>query len=770
MTSNGTMKNGHSTGHGIWLPPTFESENDVTPTSDPPPFAAKMERYYEQLDDWVDRQSEHKRYSIMRAPLSRDRKDFIGDVIAQADRFTGDSDMSRQDQEALEQFYSSSLFVYAGVFAIATNLAAIPFIATTRQDDGSYEDDPDSDLQQLLDMPGDGVSMGMLVQSAVTSLMLGGTGFLMGVREHDDPGSPQGNFVGFRALRTSRMKIVPGEGPLSVERYIHDVAGKKSHIHPFNMALLRTNNPNNDYWGQSPVAVICRTLKMDSQIEIFNETTLEAGGVPDVSLESDERILEANARRIRRRWEDRFNKGKTGGAVVLGDGLKVKPLGFSPKDMQWESMSKVTEHRILAALGVPPIMVMDLRDASVLANADTQRRMFYEVTLWPIVQIFETMFNWLLQQDIRFAGRQRARFAWEKVDILQKDEAQLHQQAREDYESNLITLNEFREQVGLDPVDDGDQFKNDRNPPPPPPGPQVLQVPSENDDELPKSRIRVEAMEAFKTMARASHRSLTRTWSGRMEDGFKTLFKDQAKRARAAIRDFNGGKKAHRTDDFADESLLALMFDSEREDEELAKMAGPIVMDAMVDAGNAKLETLLAKSDIKNVSPEDERFRNAAEKAVRRITKINAETKAQLRDVLTIAFADGWDVTRLEKEIAKAMKRWTSPPKTVGQSRARRIAVTETNISLNTGVFETAMQVTEAGGLELYKSWLQSGKANQRDNHVELDVKTSAVPIPMSQPFDNGLMYPCDPDGDVSEVVNCGCSLIEVVVRDGRPV
>ena len=51
------------------------------------------------------------------------------------------------------------------------------------------------------------------------------------------------------------------------------------------------------------------------------------------------------------------------------------------------------------------------------------------------------------------------------------------------------------------------------------------------------------------------------------------------------------------------------------------------------------------------------------------------------------------------------------------------------------------------------------GDERLRDSHYLCEAQGA---IPVDQPFQNGLRYPGDPDGDASEVVNCRCRLVGV--------
>lgn len=93
----------------------------------------------------------------------------------------------------------------------------------------------------------------------------------------------------------------------------------------------------------------------------------------------------------------------------------------------------------------------------------------------------------------------------------------------------------------------------------------------------------------------------------------------------------------------------------------------------------------------------------------------------------------------------------------VPSTNAERIARTT-----GTGAF-SAGQVSAwtAAGVSRH-AWLSSRDADVRESHDALDGED----VEIGATFSNGLRWPADPMGDVSEVVNCRCDLLPVEVGD----
>jgi SPP1 gp7 family putative phage head morphogenesis protein len=65
----------------------------------------------------------------------------------------------------------------------------------------------------------------------------------------------------------------------------------------------------------------------------------------------------------------------------------------------------------------------------------------------------------------------------------------------------------------------------------------------------------------------------------------------------------------------------------------------------------------------------------------------------------------------------------------------------------------------EADGIILQKEWLATNDNRTRHSHILLDGDI----VDQDKEFDNGLMFPGDPNGEPSEVYNCRCSMTAVV-------
>ena len=150
------------------------------------------------------------------------------------------------------------------------------------------------------------------------------------------------------------------------------------------------------------------------------------------------------------------------------------------------------------------------------------------------------------------------------------------------------------------------------------------------------------------------------------------------------------------------------------------------------------------------------------ERAARRYVKKNALTKAKdisqttkdkLARVIAQTVIDG-DQRKLEIAIREKLGG------DEGRRRAETIARTESHSASQDAAFEMAQEAE----IDLVKIWTSVEDARTRESHTEADGQVRE----MHEEFEVGdelLMYPGDPTGDASEVINCRCVCIYVPRR-----
>lgn len=771
-----------------------------------PPAKRRAENDFDETLDAFDA-------AAGRVMLVSSEKDVVTALAAESARLTGEG-MRPAEQEQLLWVAASSLWAMVAIGAIASNLAGVPLRATRKTGAGKIEDEQDSDLQQLLDEPSDGTDGCDFVEQYVTYLEAVGSTFTGIVRKGaKNLETTNGRPVGLAVLRPTRIEIVPGGE--WIQSYRYRVSALEQVIPAENMVYARFFHPMNDFWGLPRMNAILESCGADHNLVRYNARVLEKHGAPTWVLETDQPVERTVRRRIEHEWAQRHGHvDKAGGVIVADRGMKAKPAGMSPKDMEFAALARNAKRRIFGAFGVPPAIGGDFDEASELANARSQRNIFYEHTLQPRARKVTGPLSRMAKRE--YGEEWGVRFAWEEVDIVREEDLLERKEAREDFRARLCTRNEARLRSGYEPIEgeEGDAFADppanpfgagDSEPKLPPKKP--MDDEEEDDDEKSASppaetkcghdkaeasvvvspstggridtadaeavqKARAQSTDQMRRLARASFERRYRRGLPKMRAAVESAFADQADRVLARVRAMLGdsddgmAQKASVSPD----DLLAGIFNSRAEAEAFRKRVGPVFLAGLVDAGQAKLEDLLPEDLILTFEESNARVSAAMDEwTAQHVVGITEETERRLLDVIREEYQEGASSRQMADAIADLFREMSVGPEGAGtvEARAERIARTETATYLNTGGFEANKQIEDAGGVVM-KSWLSRRDEITRAEHAQADEETRDKPIPLSQPFSNGLMYPNDPAGDAAQVANCRCALIEEVTVPPR--
>ena len=127
----------------------------------------------------------------------------------------------------------------------------------------------------------------------------------------------------------------------------------------------------------------------------------------------------------------------------------------------------------------------------------------------------------------------------------------------------------------------------------------------------------------------------------------------------------------------------------------------------------------------------------------------------------------GKDIKTLKKQIASELSVGIATAQTyadihrniatvagINKNKTMRIARTEGHRIQETAAVNACNKAVEKGA-DIVKQWSAALDGRTRDSHRRVDGEIREL----DEPFSNGLMYPGDPNGLATEVVNCRCTI-----------
>jgi len=194
-------------------------------------------------------------------------------------------------------------------------------------------------------------------------------------------------------LRPDRVKIVPSATDY-VSHYLFTIGGEDIRLEADEVLFTKYFNPLDDFRGLSPISAAANDITLDLYSVDANKSTYKRGARPSGVLSTEKQVPEPEMKKLSDRINELYaGKDKFGRIVTISHGFKWQQLGMSNKDLQFIEQRQFSSKEIAKVYGVPPIYIMDFKEASVLANADVQARLLWEATLLPKLIKWEEHLN-----------------------------------------------------------------------------------------------------------------------------------------------------------------------------------------------------------------------------------------------------------------------------------------------------------------------------------------------------------------------------------------
>ena len=396
--------------------------------------------------------------SVVNALGGKDGYDNLMDMLKGA--LWDDAVWTSYNDEQKEHIYQISSVVFSCVFKIASTIPeAMPEVGMMTPD--GFEPMESHEALELVENPNPDYDYNECMARIVAALLLTGTSPTWKWRTN-------GGAVGeLWPMPSHRVKAEVGqtitEGKVISRLYkgfvVTQGQGMEIPVPPQDMMYGRMFDPKTTHDGVGPLEAALKDYQIDSEREDYLIEMLTNMKIAGLKVQSETTLTKPQKEDLRSWLHDKIGKGKRGNPLILS-GQNISAEIMSPlKDLDWPSLSSLTETRICAAFGVPPILV-GLRaglERSTYSNYEEARRSFYQETMVPFWRALGALFTKSL---LRQEGEERLefRFNWQQIPALQEDAGKRAERATALLRSGAITRNETRDMVGLTTVPDGNVY------------------------------------------------------------------------------------------------------------------------------------------------------------------------------------------------------------------------------------------------------------------------------------------------------------------------
>tara|TARA_R110000772_G_scaffold90481_1_gene186663 strand:+ start:1309 stop:3450 length:2142 start_codon:yes stop_codon:yes gene_type:complete len=375
---------------------------------------------------------------------------------------TGYSNATSRDSYAdlARDGYTENAIVYRCINEIANGVAAVPF--KLMRGDQPIEDHP---LLDLLSRPNPTMSQSEYFQKLVSYLLISGNSYMLRV------GSDDGVPTELYCLRPDRIEIKTTKYGFMPNSYHYVVEGQirdKYDIDPLTgqsvLKQIKLFNPMDDFMGQSPLMPAAADIDQHNLGGKHNTHLLINGARPSgavVYKPKDETgamamLTDSQREQLRQDLQSRFNgTGNTGRTMILEGDFDYKEMGLSPKDMDFANMKSMSAKDIALVFGVPAQLI-GASDTQTYNNMAEARLALYEETIIPLLRHLESDLNeWLVPL---FGDDITLKYDIDGIPAISERRRLVTDNILRAVNEGVLTRNEARERLNLDPISGGDEI------------------------------------------------------------------------------------------------------------------------------------------------------------------------------------------------------------------------------------------------------------------------------------------------------------------------
>lgn len=348
--------------------------------------------------------------------------------------------------------YNANALVYSVVSQIASSAADSMKYAKIVDANGEEVNDPK--LLNLLNRPNPMQGRIEFFQQLFGFKLITGNDYTYGVKL--DAGQNKGKIQELWVMPSQWTEIVSGGSLMPVKGYRITIG--EQGIEYDSDEVLHTKYPNYDYdWGQdlygmSPLRAAARVVSKSNEAYIASQKSFENMGAigivaNDSAPNTTSEFTEEQAQSIERSWTRKYGgSSKRGKLAFTSARVKFIDMGLSPVDLGVIDDQKWNLQDICRIYHVPSILFND-NDTATYNNYETARRAFYTQAIQPLVNSWIEEFNRWIEK----AYNVKVEIDWDKIPELQKDKKLQAETWRIAVQEGAMSLEEFREKLGLKP-------------------------------------------------------------------------------------------------------------------------------------------------------------------------------------------------------------------------------------------------------------------------------------------------------------------------------
>lgn len=635
--------------------------------------------------------------------------------------------------KGVSQGFKMSVWVYACVSRRMKSVASVPWKTGRIGSDGSITEIPDHPATKLINNPNPYMNGNDLVERMIAHLDLGGNAIWAKVRAN--------NIVAeLWPLPPDEVKPVPSQDQfISTYRRSVNVSGKTKEIDiPIrDIVHFMFIDPSNPYWGMGPLQAAARSVDIDTEAMRWNKVSMSNRAISEGVFSFKHPITREQYDAAKEMIREQHQGADSARAPwILGSDAEWKQMSMNPVEMDFVNSRKMTRTEILAAFGVPPVLVGDI-EYSTLSNYSESRKAYWFDTIVPLLDDIKAVLNQALAPE--FEEGIIIYYDMANVLAVLENFNDKIEQARKLWGMGVPfnALNQ-RLNLGFKPISSGndgwipvniqpasgDQSTGTGN---------GTRTPSSTPAKLPPgpangSRVNNSFDLELSEKAWQYSESKRNGWYGQITRKANDLLVEESSRVASAFD--SGGVSAVTSE--IDASRIAW-----------TRLLRASYVGILTHFGTDEFEKLRLNDDQQFAL--DVNVLHWADSSAKRVAEYISKTSMQQA---MRSLRESGNSNSIEERLRNS-----------ASNRALLVAHTEVVAASNAGAYFAGQQIMADSMVRIYKTWSSSQGISERSDHR--DVSGQRLPLDgLFRVGDDYLLYPGDPMATSDQRIGCKCSMI----------
>lgn len=296
-------------------------------------------------------------------------------------------------------------------------------------------------LLDLLDHPNDVQDADTFKEMAFLHLLLGGECFWY--KEPGTLGRPKALWPIMPHLMKHHVEN------RRITRWTLRVGSEEVVFSPDEIVHIKLTDPNDLYRGTGVVKAAARAINTGTSANDWNEAFFRNSARPDIALETDSKLDDTVVGRLKEQWSDNYQgTGRAHKVAVLEQGLKLNKITSTQKEMDFLESLRFNRDQQLAMFKTSRTM-LGIIEGDGRSNMEAAEYNQAKRVIRPLMRRLVSAINH------RLAPIYDAKLIIGFTDPVPEDKDFIHKQRIESV-NKYRTINEVREDEGLEPIPGGD--------------------------------------------------------------------------------------------------------------------------------------------------------------------------------------------------------------------------------------------------------------------------------------------------------------------------